>query len=82
MTRSGIEATLRAVLYSGFFLKSEEFSSVEASSAVRGLVSGFHCAIPMLRCEAHLCKPARIPARMEGSTWLGGIRTQEVSFER
>ena len=35
MTRSGMEATLSAVLYSGFFLKREEFSSVEASSVER-----------------------------------------------
>lgn len=32
MTRSGTAATVRAFLYSGFFSKSEEFSSVEASS--------------------------------------------------
>ena len=32
MTRSGMAATLRAVLYSGFFWKREEFSRVETSS--------------------------------------------------
>ncbi len=32
MTRSGMEATSSAFLYSGFFLKREEFSRVEANS--------------------------------------------------
>lgn len=32
MTRSGMAAIFNAVLYSGFFVKREEFSSVEASS--------------------------------------------------
>lgn len=32
MTRSGIEATLRALRYSGCFWKRAEFSRVEASS--------------------------------------------------
>lgn len=35
MTRSGMAATSRAVLYSGFFWKREEFSRVEASSTNR-----------------------------------------------
>ena len=35
MTRSGIATTSSAFLYSGFFLKREEFSSVEASSVCR-----------------------------------------------
>lgn len=35
MTRSGMAAILRAVLYSGFFWKSDEFSRVETSSERR-----------------------------------------------
>lgn len=35
MTRSGIAATWRAILYSGFFWKREEFSRVDASSIIR-----------------------------------------------
>lgn len=34
MTRSGTDATLRAVLYSGFLVKREEFSSVDTSSVM------------------------------------------------
>ena len=37
-------ATLRAVLYSGFFSKREEFSSVEASSDLK-VNFGFHGAL-------------------------------------
>lgn len=40
MTRSGTAATLRAVLYSGFFSKREEFSRVETSSVNKLLEVG------------------------------------------
>jgi hypothetical protein len=38
MIRSGIWATAKAFLYSGFFLKRDEFSRVEVSSTDTGLV--------------------------------------------
>ncbi len=38
MTRSGMAAILRAVLYSGCFLNSKEFSRVEASSTRRNKI--------------------------------------------
>jgi len=44
--RSGMEQTLRALRYSGYFWNRVEFSSVEASSVKRAIVS--HCSrLPM-----------------------------------
>lgn len=39
MTRSGTDTTFRAVLYSGFLVKREEFSSVDASSVMASHIS-------------------------------------------
>ena len=65
ITRSGIAATLRAVRYSGFFLKREEFSRVETSSGMG--VSQVSCGPISERC-ANLCKLAQTRARREGWT--------------
>jgi hypothetical protein len=69
MTLSGMDATIRAFLYSGFFSKSEEFSSVETSSVHR------HVSVrddnESRTMSAHLCKPARILALARGSTFCG-----------
>ena len=70
MIRSGMETTLRAVLYSGFFWKREEFSRVDTSSAgLPSHVSGFHLSMKM-NGRGYLCTPARTQALGEDWTWL------------
>lgn len=65
MMRSGMAATLRALRYSGCFLKREEFSRVEASSvkllsaSLKNWVLG---AVVMI----YPCRPARTRAQREG----------------
>lgn len=67
MTRSGMAAIFRAVLYSGFFLKREEFSSVDASSVLVDFQQVLHTRAVVFG-GPYLCKLVRILAQMGGST--------------
>ena len=67
MTRSGMAAIFRAVLYSGFFLKREEFSSVDASSVLVDFQQVLHTRAVVFG-GAYLCKLVRILAQMGGLT--------------
>ena len=85
ITRSGTAATLRAVLYSGFFSKRDEFSRVETSSVIANEVS-LECVEKMVRRgdRRYLCKPVQILVRMVDSTWsfsFGGTNVCICRFE-
>ena len=62
-----METTIKAFLYSGFFVNSDEFSKVETSSAVSSRLVR-DSQRPRLVLVADLCKPARTLARVQGST--------------
>jgi len=72
--RSGIAATFKAVRYSGFFSKSEEFSRVELSSVrekmnvLAGKYTETVVTADIGRCliATYPCRLARIRAREEG----------------
>jgi len=71
MIRSGMETTLRAVLYSGCCSKRVEFSRVEASSGdVVRIKCSIFCIYDVLRENGslYLCMLARTLAQMGGST--------------
>jgi len=74
MMRSGMAATLRAVRYSGFFSKREEFSRVELSSVREkgNVLAGKYTVTVVIadigRClvATYPCRLARTRAREEG----------------
>ena len=73
-------AILRAVLYSGFFVKREEFSRVETSSRIarQGQHEELHENAMCRVCCGDLCKLAQTLARMVDLTWLlcGGMNAE------
>lgn len=91
MTRSGMETTSRAFLYSGFFSKRVEASMVEASS-VGGLAWWFADAVPVYGsigqrvAGTHPCRLAQTQARplclLSGEVVVGVVMERERERER
>jgi len=65
MMRSGIAATFKAVRYSGFFSKREEFSRVELSSvSEKGFVLAGKYTMTVVTADIGRCLVATYPCRL------------------